>query len=341
MRFSAPLSTGSDHWLLSSGTQNVQTKAVRIGTRGSDLALWQAGAVRDALVANTELAADAIETSIIRTTGDRIQDRALLEAGGKGLFTKEIEEALLSGAIDMAVHSAKDMPTLLPEGLVLAAYLPREDVRDAFIGHAAQSIGDLPEGAVVGTASLRREALLKRARPDLRVELIRGNVPTRLRRVADGVFDATLLAHAGLKRLGLASHISSLLDVEVYPPACGQGAVVIECREDDADILGLLAKIDDQPTAMAVGCERAFLDVLDGSCRTPIAGHARIEDDNLVFDGLLLAPDGGSVFSERRSGPTAEAAAIGAAAGRAVRDQAGEEFLARLGIGNASSSDTA
>jgi hydroxymethylbilane synthase len=319
----------------------VQTKAVTIGTRGSDLALWQARAVRDVLVAEAGLAEAAIKTSIIRTSGDRIQDRALLEAGGKGLFTKEIEEALLSGAIDMAVHSAKDMPTALPEGLVLAAYLPREDVRDAFIGHTAQSVGELREGAVVGTASLRREALLKRARPDLKIELIRGNVPTRLRRVANGDFDAILLAHAGLKRLGLASHISSLLDVKAFPPACGQGAVVIECREDDAVVRELLAKISDQATATAVCCERAFLDVLDGSCRTPIAGHARLEGDNLVFDGLLLAPDGQSVFSDRRSGPAAEAAAIGAAAGGAVRDQAGEDFLARLGIGNASSSDTA
>ena len=319
----------------------MQTKAVRIGTRGSDLALWQAGAVRDALVAATNRAAETIATTIIRTSGDRIQDRALLEAGGKGLFTKEIEEALLSGAVDMAVHSAKDMPTILPDGLVLAGYLPREDVRDAFIGHKAQSLGDLPEGAVVGTASLRREALIKRARPDLKVDLIRGNVPTRLRRVADGDFDATLLAHAGLKRLGLEDHISSLLDVAAFPPACGQGAVVIECREDDAAIRDLLAKIDDQPTATAVRCERAFLDVLDGSCRTPIAGHARLEGRDLVFDGLLLAPDGRSVFSERRSGPAGEAAAIGAAAGRAVRDQAGEDFLAQLGIGNASSSHTA
>jgi hydroxymethylbilane synthase len=319
----------------------VQTKAVRIGTRGSDLALWQAGAVGEALAAETDLTTDAIATTVIRTSGDRIQDRALLEAGGKGLFTKEIEEALLSGAIDMAVHSAKDMPTRLPDGLVLAAYLPREDVRDAFVGHVAQSIDELPQDAVVGTASLRREALLKRARPDLRVKLIRGNVPTRLRRVADGDFDATLLAHAGLNRLGLAGHISSLLDIEDYPPACGQGAVVIECREDDAAIRDLLANIDDRPTAMAVACERAFLDVLDGSCRTPIAGHARLAGDDLVFDGLLLAPDGAMVFAERRSGPASEAAAIGAAAGRAVRQQAGEEFLARLGIGNASASHTA
>ena len=319
----------------------MQTKAATIGTRGSDLALWQAGAVRDVLVEETDLVADAIATTIIRTSGDKIQDRALLEAGGKGLFTKEIEEALLSGAIDMAVHSAKDMPTQLPDGLVLAAYLPREDVRDAFIGHVAQSVGDLHEGAIVGTASLRRQALIKRARPDLKVELIRGNVPTRLRRVADGDFDATLLAYAGLKRLGLEDHISSLLDVENFPPACGQGAVVIECREDDIAVRDLLAKIDDAPTAIAVRCERAFLDVLDGSCRTPIAGHARMVGEDLVFDGLLLAPDGQSVFSGRRSGPAGEATAIGAAAGRAIREQAGEDFLARLGIGDASSSHTA
>ncbi len=316
----------------------MQIKAVRIGTRGSDLALWQAGAVRDALVEKSGLEAEAIATTVIRTSGDRIQDRALLEAGGKGLFTKEIEEALLSGAIDMAVHSAKDMPTILPDGLVLAAYLPREDVRDAFIGHKARSIDELPEGAVIGTASLRREALVKRARPDITVELIRGNVPTRLRRIADGDFDATLLAHAGLKRLGLESHTSSLLDVEAFPPACGQGAVVIECREDAAAIRDLLAKIDDRSTACAVGCERAFLDVLDGSCRTPIAGYARLAGDDLVFDGLLLAPDGRFVFSDRRSGPVGEAAAIGTAAGWTVREQAGEDFLIRLGIGNASPS---
>lgn len=318
----------------------MQSKAVRIGTRGSDLALWQAGAVRDILVEKTDLSADAIATNVIRTSGDRIQDRTLLEAGGKGLFTKEIEEALLSGAIDMAVHSAKDMPTKLPDGLVLTAYLPREDVRDAFIGHKAKSVSDLPPGAVVGTASLRREALIRRARPDLKIELIRGNVPTRLRRVADGDFDATLLAYAGLKRLGLEDHISSLLDIAAFPPACGQGAVVIECREDDTAIRGLLAMIDDQPTASAVLCERAFLLVLDGSCRTPIAGHARFEGDDLVFDGLLLALDGQSVFLQQRSGPVVEAAAIGAAAGRAIREQAGEDFLARLGIGNASSSHT-
>lgn len=318
----------------------MQTKAIRIGTRGSDLALWQAGAVRDVLVAKTDLTPEAISTNVIRTTGDNIQDRALLEAGGKGLFTREIEEALLSGAIDMAVHSAKDMPTQLPDGLVLAAYLPREDVRDAFIGHKAQSLADLPHGAVIGTASLRREALIKRERPDLGVKLIRGNVPTRLRRVGDGEFEATLLAYAGLKRLGLESHISSLLDIAAFPPACGQGAVVIECREDDAAIQDLLAKIDDRRTAIAVGCERAFLDVLDGSCRTPIAGYARMEGDDLVFDGLLLASDGSTSFSDRRSGPAVDAAAIGAAAGRAVRKQAGEDFLARLGIGNASSSHT-
>jgi hydroxymethylbilane synthase len=327
--------------LLSSGTESVQTKAVTIGTRGSDLALWQAGAVRDALVAGTDLAAAAIATRVIRTSGDRIQDRALLEAGGKGLFTKEIEEALLSGAIDMAVHSAKDVPTALPDGLTLAAYLPREDVRDAFVGHRAQSIEDLHKGAVVGTASLRRQALIKRARPDLEVNLIRGNVPTRLRRVADGEFDATLLAYAGLIRLGLAGRISSLIDVAAFPPACGQGAVVVECREDDAAMRDLLAAIDDRPTATAVACERAFLDVLDGSCRTPIAGYARLEGGKLVFDGLLMAPDGSEVFAERQSGPAGEAAVIGAAAGRAVRDQAGAAFLSRLNIGHASSSDTA
>ncbi|MGQ7791091.1 hydroxymethylbilane synthase [Faunimonas sp. B44] len=310
----------------------MQTGPIRIGTRGSRLALWQAETVRSRLAAAEDLPADNYEIVVIRTSGDRIQDRALLEAGGKGLFTKEIEEALLDGSIDVAVHSAKDMPTVLPDGLILAAYLEREDVRDALVAAGAKAIDDLRQGAVIGTASLRREALLRRARPDLKVELLRGNVPTRLRKVEAGEFDATLLACAGLKRLGLEEHIAARLPVETFPPACGQGAVVIECREDDERTRRRLARIDHRATALAVACERAFLGVLDGSCRTPIAGYAQVDGDRLEFRGVILSTDGREFYEIDRSGPAAASAEIGEEAGFALRGRAPKPFLAALGI---------
>jgi hydroxymethylbilane synthase len=229
-------------------------QTLRIGTRGSRLALWQAGAVRDALAAAHGLPAEALEIVTIRTSGDRIQDRALAEAGGKGLFSKEIEEALISGAIDLAVHSAKDMETHLRDGLAIGAFLEREDVRDALIARDAASLGDLPHGARLGTASLRREALVRRVRPDFHIELLRGNVPTRLKRVEDGDLDATLLAAAGLHRLGLESHITAYLPLDAFPPACGQGAVAIECRAGDVRMFEMLARIDHRETAIAVSC---------------------------------------------------------------------------------------
>ena len=215
-------------------------------------------------------AAFAIE--VISTSGDRIQDRPLSEAGGKGLFTKEIEEALLAGRIDIAVHSSKDMPTVLPEGLVLSAFLPREDPRDAFIGKTAKSIMELPEGATVGSSSLRRQALILRMRPDLKVVIFRGNVQTRLRKLHEGIADGTILALAGLKRLGLQSIVTDLMPLEKFPPAPGQGAICIESRIGDRRIDEMLAAINHVPTAQALACERAFLGALDGSCRTPIAG---------------------------------------------------------------------
>jgi hydroxymethylbilane synthase len=313
----------------------VQTAAIRIGTRGSALALWQAGAVRDALVAAHAIAPTAIEIVPIRTTGDRITDRALLEAGGKGLFTKEIEEALLDGSIDLAVHSAKDMQTFLPEGLTIGAYLEREDVRDALVSNGANRISQLPEGAHIGTASIRREALLRRVRPDLKISLLRGNVPTRLGKIESGEFDATLLAAAGLRRLGLEDRISAYLDLELFPPACGQGAVAIECREGDRRIGELLAGIDHRETRLAVTCERAFLGVLDGSCRTPIAGLGRLDGDRLVFKGVLLSPDGGRGYEaglSRELTTEAEASALGREAGLMVRGEAPDKFLAALGI---------
>jgi hydroxymethylbilane synthase len=309
-----------------------QTRPVRIGTRGSRLALWQAGAVRDALGRAQALPAEAFEIVPIRTSGDRIQDRALLEAGGKGLFTKEIEEALLSGAIDLAVHSAKDMQTFLPEGLIIGAYLEREDVSDALIAPGYARLENLPQGARLGTASLRREALARRARPDLAIELIRGNVPTRLKRVEEGEFHATLLASAGLLRLGLEGHITATLPLDAFPPACGQGAVAVECRKDDARTRELLARIDHRETDRAVTCERAFLAVLDGSCRTPIAGYARMDGADLQFDGILLSPDGLESYTASLSGKPSEAAAIGREAGHEIRGRAPPAFLRSLGI---------
>lgn len=268
------------------------------------------------------LAAEALEIVVITTSGDRIQDRALAQAGGKGLFTKEIEEALLDGRIDLAVHSAKDMPTLLPEGLVLTAYLPREDVRDALICAPGLSLATLPQGAIVGTASLRRQALVKRHRPDLHTALLRGNVETRLRKVAEGEFAATLLALAGLKRLGLAEAATQILDADAFPPAVGQGAIALQTREADATTRTLLAAVDDRPTHTALLAERAYLAVLDGSCRAPIAGHARLAGGRLHFHGLVVAPDGGEAAEIAIDGDPSDAEGLGRAAGRDVRARA-------------------
>src|SRR5215468_8925660 len=248
------------------------TASLRIGTRGSPLALVQARAVRARLAAAMGVEEDGIELVVIRTTGDIIQDRPLAEAGGKGLFTKEIEEALLDSRIELAVHSAKDMPTVLPAGLAIAAVLPREDARDVFISRKAASLRELARGATVGTASLRRQALVKRLRPDLAVAPMRGNVETRLRKLDAGEVDATLLALAGLKRLGLADQATSIIGVDEFLPAVGQGAVGIETRDDDKRVRDILARVDHADTSTAVACERSFLEALDGSCKTPIAG---------------------------------------------------------------------
>jgi hydroxymethylbilane synthase len=283
--------------------------------------------VRAALAAAHGWAADAVEINVIRTSGDRIQDRPLSEVGGKGLFTREIEDALLNGTIDLAVHSAKDMPTLLPDGLMLAACLPREDVRDVFISRKAASLRDLPQGAVVGSASLRRQAMVRRLRPDISVVPFRGNVETRIRKLDAGEVDATLLALAGLKRLGLADKATALLDVDDFLPAVGQGAVTIEARIDDARTRALLAKIDHVDTSVALLAERAFLDVLDGSCRTPIAGHAVLDGDRLSFRGMILRPDGSQVFETTRAGARRDAVALGADAGAELKRRAPRDFF--------------
>ena len=301
---------------------------VRIGTRGSPLALAQAGMVRARLAAAHGLAPERIELDIIRTSGDMIRDRPLAEVGGKGLFTKEIEDALLEGAIDLAVHSAKDMPTVLPGGLTIAAVLPREDARDVFISRKAKMLRELAPRAVIGTASLRRQALVKRLRPDLEVVSFRGNVETRLRKLDEGVVDATLLALAGLKRLGLAGAATAVLAIDEFIPAVGQGIIAIEARADDARTRALLDPIGDPETAVALAAERAFLAVLDGSCRTPIAGHATLHGGRLHFHGLIAKPDGGETFETTRDGAERDAAALGADAGRELKRRAGANFFA-------------
>jgi len=308
---------------------SVQLSVLRVGSRGSPLALVQAREVKRRLVAAAGLDTERIEIKPIRTTGDAIQDRPLAEAGGKGLFTKEIEEALLAGAIDIAVHSAKDMPTVLPAGLILAGFLPREDVRDAFISRQATTFSALRPGAVVGTASLRRQAMVKRLRPDLEVVTLRGNVETRLRKLDAGAADATLLAVAGLKRLGLLSAATAILEVDEFLPAVGQGAIAIETRADDAATRALVAAIDDPDTATALAAERAFLGVLDGSCRTPIGGHATVSGATLRFRGMIVKLDGSAAFEARRDGARNDAAELGADAGRELRRRAGADFFAQ------------
>ena len=303
------------------------TALIRIGTRGSPLALVQAHSVRARLAAALAANEDDIELVVIRTSGDAIQDRPLAEAGGKGLFTKEIEEALLDNRIDLAVHSAKDMPTLLPPGLTLAACLEREDARDVFLSRKAASLAALPPGATLGTASLRRQAIAKRARPDLRVMPLRGNVETRLRKLDDGEVDATILALAGLKRLGLVEHATKIMNAEEFLPAVGQGAIGIEAREDDARTREYLARIDHADTSTAIACERAFLAVLDGSCKTPIGGHATLSDGVLHFRGLIAKADGSAAHETAVAGGRSAATTIGADAGRALRQYAGPGFF--------------
>jgi hydroxymethylbilane synthase len=300
---------------------------LRIGTRGSPLALAQAGEVRARLAAACGIAEDAVAVVAIRTTGDRIQDRPLTQAGGKGLFTKEIEQALLDGAVDLAVHSAKDLPTWLPPGLVIGGYLAREDVRDVVIAREGATLENLPRGAVVGTASLRRQALVLRRRPDLRVVTFRGNIETRLRKLAAGEADATLLALAGLKRTGRADVATSTLSVEEFPPAVGQGAIALEIRADDSGMRERVAAIADADTGIAVTTERAFLAALDGSCRTPIAGLARVVQGRVHFSGLIVRPDGTELHEAARSGSIADAAAIGDDAGRELKSRAAPDFF--------------
>ena len=305
---------------------------VRIGTRGSPLALVQARLVRDGLAAaHPDLrGADDVQIVPIKTTGDAVQDRKLMEIGGKGLFTKEIETALLDGRIDCAVHSMKDMPTWLPDGLAIGAMLAREDARDALLARTGKRIAELPRGATVGTASLRRQAQLLALRPDLQVVALRGNVETRLRKLAAGEADATLLAVAGLKRLGLLDKAAAIIDSGEILPAVGQGAIGVEMRAGDARLRALLAPLDHQATTRCVTAERACLAELDGSCHTPIAAYAELSADGrgLRLRSLIALPDGTAVHRDEREGPAADPVALGRAAGRLLKAAAEPAFFA-------------
>ncbi len=305
------------------------TARLRIGTRGSPLALAQAHETRDRLAAaHRALAApDAIEIVVIRTSGDKFQSTPLTDLGGKGLFTKEIEEALLSQSIDIAVHSLKDVPSLVPDGLDIACVLPREDPRDAFLSAVAPRLADLPRGAVVGTASLRRKAILLNRRPDLKVAPLRGNVNTRLTKLAEGEVDATLLAIAGLKRLGKADAATEILAPEDMLPAVCQGAIGIECRTSDVATRRLLEPIQDAESARRVAAERALLAGLDGSCRTPIAALAEITDGTLRLRALIARTDGGGMVETERFGAEIDAEAIGADAADELRRRAGPDYF--------------
>jgi hydroxymethylbilane synthase len=306
------------------------SQRIRIGTRGSPLALAQANQVRARLLAaHRDLEEGDVAIVAIRTMGDRIKDKPLAEFGGKGLFTKEIEEALLAGEVELAVHSMKDMPTALPEGLIVAACPEREDPRDALLSAKAKSIGELPRGAAVGTSSLRRQAQLRRRRPDLNAVNFRGNVDTRLRKLAAGEVDATLLACAGLIRLGLGDRIVAPIEPEEMLPAVAQGAIGIELRARDDRMAARVAPLAHEPTMTCVTAERAFLAGLDGSCRTPIAGLATLEGSGrLRLRGQILTPDGRLALDVERHGRAADAAAMGADAAAELRARGGPDFFA-------------
>lgn len=300
---------------------------LRLGTRGSPLALAQAHETQRLLTeAHPELA-EAIEIVAIQTTGDMIQDRALSAIGGKGLFTREIEEGLLDGSIDLAVHSMKDVPTVLPEGLEISAILRREDPRDAFFSNGAPSLAALPAGARVGSASLRRQAQIKALRPDLEVVNFRGSVQTRLRKLVEGQVAATLLALAGLNRLGQRDLVTAVLETDDMLPAPAQGAIGLEMHKDNDRVRGLVAAIHHDLTARRISAERACLAELDGSCRTPIAALATIECDKLYLKSLLASPDGRQIFRAERHGPISDAVAMGQDAGRALKTDAGPDFF--------------
>ena len=300
---------------------------LRIGTRGSPLALAQAYETRERLSGAFDLPLDSFEIVVIKTTGDKVVNRPLKEIGGKGLFTKEIEEALLEESIDIAVHSMKDMPVYQPKGLVLDTFLPREDVRDAFISRVYKSLADIPQGATVGTSSLRRKAQLMSKRPDLKIVEFRGNVQTRLKKLDDGVAECTFLAVAGLNRLKMEDIITAAISTEEMLPAVAQGAIGIERRENDIRIATMLEAIHNSKTELLLSAERAFLEALDGSCETPIAGLAELSNGNLRFRGEILKPDGSEVFSDEQLASKEDATLIGVEMAQKLLSKAGSDFF--------------
>lgn len=303
-------------------------RPLRIGTRGSPMALAQTGMVRDKIVA----ANPGLETEIVvvNTVADRILDRPLSEIGGKGLFTKELEQALYADVVDVAVHSMKDVETWLPEGLIIACILERDDPRDAFLARDVAHLSELAPGARVGTSSLRRAAQVLMRRPDLSIVPLRGNANTRMRKLEEGTCDATLLALCGLERLGMADVARSVLEVDEMLPAVAQGALGIECREGDSDVRALLAPLVSATATAELAAERGLLAELDGSCRTPIAALARITGDHLVLDGLLFLPDGSAHWGVSGSGPVSDAARIGQEAGAELKRKAGDTYARHL-----------
>jgi len=302
---------------------------LRIGTRGSPLALTQTNTViAQLMAAHPRLQGQgAIETVVIKTTGDRVQEVVLAALGGKGLFTKELDEALLAGRIDLAIHSMKDVPTFLPNGIALSTIMEREDVRDAFVSSKATSLAMLPRNAIVGTASTRRKAQILARRGDLRVVPLRGNVDTRIAKIAKGEADATLLAVAGLRRLGKADVAAEVLPTDVILPAVGQGALAATWREGDKRVNAFVRTLVDTATDLAIRVERAMLAVLDGSCQTPIAGLATVAGDSLTLKGLLAHPEGAEIVESESSGPCTDPEAIGRRVANELLHKAGPALL--------------
>ena len=300
---------------------------LRIGTRGSPLALAQAYETRERLSIAFGLSRDSFEIVVIKTTGDKVLNRPLKEIGGKGLFTKEIEEALLQESIDIAVHSMKDMPVQQPDGLILDTFLPREDVRDAFVSRIYKSLADIPQGATVGTSSLRRKAQLMSKRPDLKIVEFRGNVQTRLKKLDDGVAECTFLAVAGLNRLNMEDIITAPISTDEMLPAVAQGAIGIERREKDIKVATMLEAIHNSTTGLLLSAERAFLEALDGSCETPIAGLAEFKNENLRFRGEILKTDGSEVYSDEQVVSKEDATLVGIEMAHKLLSQAGNDFF--------------
>jgi len=304
-----------------------QRSSIIIGTRGSPLALAQAYEARDLLSLALGWSREQLPLNIIKTTGDIIQDRSLAEAGGKGLFTRELDQALLNGEIDLAVHSAKDLPTDFPDGIECPGYLKREDVRDALISLKYNSLDEIPADARIGTASFRRQCQMKQLFPHAQIQLLRGNVDTRLKRLAEESIDVTLLAVAGLNRLGYQRHIKQILETDSFLPAVGQGAIGLTIRNGDPFLKDIASRITDGPTSAAVTMERAFLKALDGSCRMPIAGYAREQDSVLSFKGQVFRPDGSEVLSIEKLSSAANAFEAGLEAGLALKKQMPEDYF--------------